>query len=233
MPREGLTKEEIWQACEVLYNRYDDLRDLTNKSVRAELGRGSFEHIAPVLREFKKYIKEEVKEEQIEDVRIPEDVKDVFTKAISQIWMIAKNHYEKELEVVRVSFEDEKVEIEKDRDESISLADELQAKVEETEKRTTELSEKLKEQYTKAGEQDNKISSLTTDIAEYRNNNKDLKEQGLKYQLDIKAAEKETEVINATLEKEEKRFDNLQFRYDDVRNENRGLTERIIDTPHR
>ena len=206
----GLSKEEVFDACETIYAEYDnELKQVTTPRVLEHCGYGSLQTSCPWVREWKGIKKKENREiaTAANEVKIPQDVKDEFDKSMIQIWTIGKRYFDSEIQAIRNKFEEDKEEIEAERDEAIAFADDQQAKVEEAEKKIDELSNNLNDSHKKNGELESKISTLTEDNYQYKKDMEVLSENYNNAQADIKVAQKEAEVISEQLVKTEKKYE--------------------------
>jgi chromosome segregation ATPase len=129
-----LSKESIFTACEKIANRGENI---TGQSVKNEIGGGSFNTIAPLVKEWKAKSKPAKFDKQLSEV--PETAIDAIKTAASKIWEVAIAHQNAAIEAIREDCQKSLNESNNDQAEMKGQIDSLEKEIEKMEDKITNL----------------------------------------------------------------------------------------------
>ena len=119
-----MEKPEIFEACERIA---EGGGKLTVRSLRDELGRGSFSELGPALREWKR----ERARQPPAGAPVPDDVAERGRGLALQLWKLALAQSEERLAAERGALQEAREELEAERSEAERFADEMEAQMRE------------------------------------------------------------------------------------------------------
>ncbi|MDE0131238.1 MAG: DNA-binding protein [bacterium] len=133
-----MDKPEIFEACERIA---EEGGKLTVRSLRDELGRGSFSELGPALREWKR----SRAEQPPGGTPTPDAVSERGRELALQLWTLALGQSEERLEAERRALQEARSELEAERAEAERFADEMEAQMRQHEAKAATVERKAAE----------------------------------------------------------------------------------------
>ena len=137
MPREGITREQVFQACAGLSGQG---QKPTTRSVRAALGNtGSPNNIAAWIRQWRETQPPPGAPAPAVALAVPERVRQAMDEAAARVWSVAQELIEAEVRSARQACEQRVAAAEQERDDAAGTAEDLNEQIEALEQRMAEL----------------------------------------------------------------------------------------------
>lgn len=136
MPREGITRDQVFQACAALCAQG---QKPTTRSVRAALGNtGSPNNIAAWIRQWREAQPPGASAPAIA-LEVPERVRQAMDEAAARVWSAAQELIETEVRSARQACEQQVAAAVQERDDAAGTAEDLNEQIEALEQRMAEL----------------------------------------------------------------------------------------------
>lgn len=137
MPREGITREQVFGACAELVGRG---QKPTTRSVRAALGNtGSPNNIAAWVKEWREQQPEVGTAAPAAPLEIPELVRQAMEEATARIWRTAQELIQAEVQAAKQACEQQVALAQQERDDAAGTAEDLNEQIEVAEQKRAEL----------------------------------------------------------------------------------------------
>jgi ATP-dependent Zn protease len=191
MARIGVSKDDVFAACKTLLK---DGRNLTVANVREELGTGSYTTILPFIDQFRISIKEAIEKSTDSSSGIPalpNDLGDLGSKFIQDLWWQATNHAQKRVDEMTLKFKKEVGEIKDALDAKVEELGQAVSDITHLEK-DFELAQRLGEERMRSlSEKDGEISLLKAQLKEKDQESKAYLERAIAAEKKLEFTQKE------------------------------------------
>lgn len=207
----AITKEQIWLVANELLEAGESP---TLATVRRKVGGGSFTTISEAMKEWRQRSQEQAK---IDEVVVPDEIRDLLTGAGKAIWQTALDLARAESEGVRRALEAREKEVARERAEALALADQVSVELEQAQVEIAQLLEQLaqvksevREAKAISTERELRIQSLEQDLKTQRES----AEKGLAAEREARAqAEKQVERLTADVDAHQREIERLKQEY--------------------
>jgi DNA repair exonuclease SbcCD ATPase subunit len=203
MAREGVTREQVFHACEQLTERGEKP---TMRGVRAALGNtGSPNNIAVWTKEWREQRQTAGSEPPVAPVELPEPVRQAMAEASSRVWRAAQELAQAEIQAAKEACEQQVSTAQQERDDATGTAEDLNQQVEGLQQRIVEIESALKRK-------EEEVGTLRVESAALAERTRAAEEREAQLKVGLESRQKEMDRVSQSLREAEERAARLDER---------------------